>query len=250
MNNYIRNNGDNNNEIIKKCTKIIITGSVGVGKTTIISYLKQLFNNRNIPFITIPEYIDGDGERGKRMLDDYLNNRICAFDFQYYILNFYDRYLNNLIIGENTIMIFERLPEDSVTCFANYANKRGLMSDDQLYKLFKYSQEITQIYNLPSYFQIHNNKDIFISIIKSDDSFDIANQIINKCLSYDYKLYLICLYNTSNECLERIHKRGIESEINSYDIHTIERFNKHYTNLFTLFINNESLRYCEIGKLL
>ena len=122
--------------------------------------------------------------------------------------------------------------------------------DNELYKLFKYSQEIANNYNLPSYFTIHDNKNINISIIKSDDSREISTQIMDKYLTSDYNLYLVCLYNTADECLKRIHKRGIQSEINSYDIEVIKRFNKHYTNLYSLFINNESLRYCDIGKLL
>lgn len=250
MNNYTRDNRNDNANVIKTCKKIVITGGVGVGKTTTINHTKHLLDSVNIKCIVIPEYIDGDKHNGKRMLDDYLNKRISAFDFQYYILNYYDRYLNSLHIDKDTIMLFERLPDDSITCFANRENKKGLLKDSELYTLFTYASDINEFYGIPSYFTLHDNKNVNISIIKSDNSHSIAERIVNKCLTLEYNLFVVCLYNTPEECLRRIHKRGIQSEINSYDINTVKEFNRHYTNLYSLFMNNETLRFCDIGKLL
>lgn len=250
MNNYTRDNRNDNADIIKTCKKIVITGGVGVGKTTTINHIKRLLDGVNIKYINVPEYIDGDKHNGKRMLEDYLNKRMSAFDFQYYILNYYDRYLNSLHIDENTIMLFERLPDDSITCFANRENKKGLLKDSELYTLYTYASDINEFYGIPSYFTLRDDKNVNISIIKSDNSHNIAEQIINKCLSLEYNLFVVCLYNTPEECLRRIHKRGIQSEINCYDINTVKEFNIHYTNLYSLFMNNEFLRFCDIGKLL
>ena len=92
MNNYTRDTNSRSFEVIKKCKKVVITGGVGVGKTTTIDYIKQIFNKENTKYVNIPEYIDGDGANGKHMLEEYLNKHLSAFDFQYYILNYYDRY--------------------------------------------------------------------------------------------------------------------------------------------------------------
>ena len=40
--------------------KLIITGGVGVGKTTTINAMCELLTKNNIKYIVIPEYIDGD----------------------------------------------------------------------------------------------------------------------------------------------------------------------------------------------
>lgn len=251
MNNLHLNTNERTCDIIKKCKKIVITGGVGVGKSTTIKHLKEIFECTNIHYIIIPEYINGDGDNGVEMLNRYLNHDIDSFTFQYYILTFYDRYLNNLQPTEDTVLIFERLPDDSITCFANKANKNKELTNEDLFQLFKYSQEITKRYNLPSYFTMDNNQTTNISIIKSDDTRKIASQVYDMYVSSNkHDLYLICLYNTSEECMKRIHKRGIPSEIQHYSLNEIKQFNRHYTKLYTLFMTGETLRYCDIGKLL
>ena len=43
MNNYTRDTNSRSFEVIKRCKKIVITGGVGVGKTTTIDYIKQIY---------------------------------------------------------------------------------------------------------------------------------------------------------------------------------------------------------------
>ena len=252
MNNSAYVRSTHSKDVIKNCKKIIITGGVGVGKTTTISALQQIFMNHNIKTIFVPEYIHGDVQNGEKMLNNFLNGLLDTFAFQYYILTYYDRYLDNLAIDdENTVLLFERIPDDSITCFANRSNKSGELSNEQLYTLYKYAIDIEQTYNIPSYFNIDINDTIDIIMIKSDNTYANAKHVFNKCVNNNKKLlYLVCLYNTSEECLRRVHKRGIQSEIAHYTINEIRQFNKHYTNLYSLFISGEKLRFCSIGKLL
>ena len=250
MNNHTFSSISNNAENIKKCKKIVITGGVGVGKTTTIEGLKQMLNAENIPFKVVPEYLQGD-IHGREMLDGCLNKTISTFDFQYYILNFYDIFLENLDVVPEMVLIFERIPDDSVTCFANKANKDGKITNSQLFTLYEYSVEIATKYNLPSYFTINSNNENSFSIVKSDDTEKIVSQVFHDIVKNDNKkISLICLYNTPEECFARIHKRGIISEIENYKLEDVRIFNKHYTKLYGHFMNGDVLRFCDIGRLM
>lgn len=247
-------------EYFKRCNKLVITGGVGVGKTTTINILCSMLKSNNIKYVKIPEFIDGD-VNGQQMLNDFLTGVIDVFTFQYYVLLYYDRYLSNLVIDDtDTLLIFERLPDDSVTCFSNRANKEGKITNEQLFNLYKYSMEINDKYNLPTYFNKicneHNIQHSYIHLlIKTDDKNKVANQIYDevtssKALKHKTNLFIIGLYNTPEECYKRINKRGIQCEIDAYTIKTVEEFNKHYTNLYMLFMSGKTLRYCEMGNLI
>ena len=249
MNNYAFNPVSNNAEVIKKCKKIVITGGVGVGKTTSINRLAEILTSENIPFKVVPEYLQGD-IHGIEMLNGFLNKTIPSFDFQYYILNFYDRFLENLEVVPETILIFERIPDDSITCFANKWNKSGQITNTELIELYNYSAEIATKYNLPSYFTINSNNENSFSIVKSDNTETIVSQVFHDIIKNGNKnISLICLYNTPEECFRRIHKRGITSEIEHYTLEDVQTFNKHYTQLYAHFMSGDVLRFCDIGRL-
>lgn len=245
----------NSIEIIKNCNKIVITGGVGVGKTTTINLLKELLEKNGIKCVSIPEYLDAS-EEGRNMLMKYSHHEISAYDFQSYIVNYFNDYLTSLNLEGNELMIFERVPDDTITCFSNMWNKQGLLTDDQLYKLYKESLIIGNKFNLPSYFVSESCEDIIHMLLNTNSSEYVARQIYNEIINRNLteeqkgKSIIIGLYNTPQTCLERIIKRGRKEEIETYTLETIKQFNKHYTAIYEMFMNGGRLRFCDIGKLI
>ena len=245
-NRYVRTTyNERNIERVKKCKKLVITGSVGVGKTTTINMLKHSLTAKGIPYEVVPEYLDGD-PNGARYLNEFLNHEMDAFSFEYYILTFFDSYLNNLEVEDNTLILLERLPDDVVICFANRMNKNKLMTDDNLYKLFKYCKDINERYGLPTYFKVNVDNSINYSILKSDSTAKVVESILKTKFENNF---IVCLFNTNDECLQRIRRRGRAGEEN-YSMDDVNDFNNHYAKLYSMFISGRTLRYCDIGKLL
>ena len=230
-------------------TKLIITGGVGVGKTTTINSVCQALTNKGVKYIVVPEYIDGD-ENGNNMLDKFINHDITAFEFQYYILQYFDDYLSKLKIAGDEILIFERLPDDSVTCFANINVKNKLISEEEFKVLYTTCVNLDKKYNLPSYFTNFSNNDLlFCKTFRTGDN---VNEIISR-LNYSIKNnknLLVGLYNSNDECLLRIRQRNRPSEVKSYTIDVVNRFNTHYEIIYNILRNNRHLEYEDLHSLI
>lgn len=238
---------------IKNYNKIVITGGVGVGKTTTINHLKNILTENKIKFVSIPEYLDAS-PIGADMLNNYLQGKISAFEFQEYIINYFDKYLSSIELTGDEIILFERVPDDTVTCFANIWNKQGKLSDLELFTLYQQTKALNEKYNLPSYFKESNNNDLIHMLMNTADTKKTALRIFEEIKNENYstkqnKTIIIGLYNTPTECLERVKNRGRDEETKNYTIETIKEFNKHYTNIYNKFMNGERLRYSEIGSL-
>ena len=93
-------------QIVNQCKKIVITGPVGVGKTTIINNLCSHLSSHNVNYKIIPEYIDVLPDASEK-LAKYLRNEVTSLEFQTYVTTYYDMYLSNLTdIDAETILIF------------------------------------------------------------------------------------------------------------------------------------------------
>lgn len=223
-------------------TKLIITGGVGVGKTTAISNICNTLTNNGLKYKIIPEFIDGD-ENGIKMLDKSINHEISAYEFQLYILQYFDKYLGNLKVDDNEILIFERLPDDSVTCFVNIDVKKGLITNDEFKKLFDICINIDKKYNLPSYFtEFMNNDLLFCKSIDKNTTTDIIYTQLKESIK-KHKNLLVGLYNTNEECLKRIRMRNRKSEVDTYNGETINIFNKHYERIYKLLGQKQILTF-------
>lgn len=235
-------------DAVRNCPKVVITGGVGVGKTTVINKLAKLLKEAGIPFEIIPEFLDAS-ELGLKMLNDYLAHKISAVEFQSFIINHFKSFLSTMKLKGNELLIFERVPDDTVTCFSNLWNKQRLLSDDDLFKLYKESVELDIKFNLPSYFQSVNNKDNIHLLLNTNDTTKVAEQIFKE-FSTISKSVIIGLYNSPSECLNRIYSRNRTSEVESYTIETVKEFNRHYINIYNMLMNGELLRFCDIGGLI
>lgn len=230
-------------------TKLIITGGVGVGKTTAISNICDILNNNGVKYKIVPEFIDGD-EDGNTMLNKFINSEISAYEFQLYILQYFDKYLSNLVIDKNEILIFERLPDDSVSCFVNIDVKKGLITHDEFKQLFDICVNLDKKYNLPSYFTDFANNDLLFC--KSIDKITTANDIYNQLIKSieNNKNLLVGLYNSNEECLNRIRIRNRQAEVDTYNNDTVNIFNKHYERIYERLKQKQILQFKDLQSLI
>lgn len=230
---------------LQECLKVVITGGVGVGKTTLINRIYE--TNKYYNIIRIPEYIVGH-KLGMRYLSDYLNKKISAYSFQHFILQYFDEFIPKIFnekyeASKKNVLLFERVPDDTITCFVNNQYKNNLLTHDEFYKLFSYSIEINKKYNLPTYFDYLNN---FI-LLKSDDVAYNTDIVLNRF--NDLSNLLVGLYNTPKICYNRMLQRGREAEKDNYTIQDIESFNNSYNKLYEMFMNGKRLKLSTIGML-
>ena len=92
---------------------IALNGPVGVGKTTLLNEFKTYLHNCYI----VPEYIDvlNDAETN---LSNYLNGLMPAFDFQNYILDYFETVANQLKNSSYDYIFVERTPVEGILYFA------------------------------------------------------------------------------------------------------------------------------------
>lgn len=216
-------------QIIKHCKKVVITGPVGVGKTTIIRNLCARLEQNCIKYHLIPEYIDALPNANEK-LEKYLRDEIHSIDFQTYVITYYDHYIRNNLkdINQDTVLIFERVPDDALYCFSYLDYQKGRLTFEEYQKLVDLTNEINQKYNLPSY----TNKDCNCLIIKSNDS-EINSNLVNELIlsSSQFKNNIIGLFNDVKTCMERIQRRNRPGE--NYNIESVILFNNRYKEIYS-----------------
>lgn len=231
-------------EVIRNMKKVVVTGGVAVGKSSIIKQLKQHLDEQHIPYIIIPEYIDVLEDAGE-MLQKYLRKEMKAIDFQWYVTKYYENYIMSLPLNGDELLIFERVLDDAVICFANNDNKNDEISTEDLLKLYNYARDIDSKYNFPTYFDLQNTT--FITIKTNDKNIDgnIINNIINNS---EYQKTIIGLFNSAEECYQRMLSRNRPGESNAYTISSINSFNTHYMKLYQSLMVGEKIRFVSLGK--
>jgi deoxyadenosine/deoxycytidine kinase len=231
---------------VKSCRKVIITGGVAVGKSSIVSVVCEELTRSNTNWKFIPEYIDAE-EDGLEMLNKYLRGDITVYEFQNYVINFYEWYLNEITLRGDEILIFERSVDDSVTCFSNMDNKKGKLNTEDFLKLYEEAKRIDVEYNIPSY--LLSNDFVFIPIKTVDIQRDgklIAEIVKNRI---DENI-VIGLYNSDEQCYKRMCERDRPGEKDSYTRESISNFNYHYKQLYKELMVGEEIRFASLGKLI
>ena len=217
-----------------------ITGPIGVGKSTIIESIKSHFEN----VIHIPEYINGD-KNGIVMLNKFINKEITIFEFQKYILDYYKDYKINL--RNNSICIYERIPDDSIFVFSNYQYKIGTIDKIKMYDLYAYAQYINSIKNAINY----RTNNINCSVVKNDDYEKCINEIISiveNDIKNNIRNRIIILDIDFNTTIERINKRSREGE-NNYDVKYLKDIYIIYKNLIDLKSKGKIINFDNINLL-
>ena len=206
---------------------IFITGGVGVGKSTLITNLKQSIPKEER--IVIKEYIDFEPELGKKMLEETLQQKGNIYDFQLFILDFFDRQLQK--IGNKKYIIFERSPYDSVIIFSTEAYLQGRMSKEQLDQLKQHVENICKKYHIPPFEECIFNR---IDSCQYDVQHlyhhvkCLVDESRKKELNVCFFLYCSDPYKQK----ENIEKRGRPEERN-YDMNYMININQKYESIFS-----------------
>lgn len=251
----------NNNtiEMFKKCLiqenkvklnryNLVITGTVGSGKSTLCESLAYVLNICGVKTNNFPEFLFIDNELSKSILKKRICGEISTSTFQSYVL---DNWEKILIKNQNKdgLNLFERCVDDSIICFCNIANKCGDLTEIQLLSLFERLKLINQKYSTPSYF----DKNIHFTEIRSSDlNFNLMQilDIINSDMKTNTTMRIIGLSVSDYDSKARIQSRARDGE-DEYSMNTIKLFNLHYKKLFKHLEKHKSFnRFVDIGKLL
>lgn len=235
-------------DIFTNCQKIFISGSVGVGKTTFIqTFTHNIKASGNTNVHVIPEYIDGD-PNGNDMLQNYLNHTISAYEFQNYVVTFYDKYIMSMIdnVKQGDVIVFERLPDESIAIFANIARKRGYMTEQEFDRLYYKVIEIDTKFGIPSIFNNRLYPYVF-SCIKTLSDCDLTRSVLAMQVECNCNL-IVGLYNTTDMCYKRVIKRNRDSEA-SYTYADIELFVELYLKIYNKILCNQDLLLKDVKQL-
>lgn len=231
------------NILENKCIRfnLILSGNIGVGKTTILNKLKQLFiNNDNTKFFN--EFIHND-ELALKLLKKRLNGEISAFTLQNYI---YDKWLYNTADKPFKILnIYERFLSESSFCFIDN------LSPEEVNFMKKREAEIVKISDIPS---VYNSEPLHVAEIWTTRSENTAADNLPEFRNVSeiiYEIYtiikddikkaesvpafrfdrVIYLKTDPAKELNNIQNRGRDGEEN-YDENYIKTMNNRYEMLF------------------
>jgi len=226
---------------------VVLTGAVGVGKTTLCEAIKQYYIDSTVNVTFIPEYLAHP--QGLSLLNEYLTKKITNVTFQNFIMDYYDQTLSKLVNVPDTIniRIFERTPDDSLLLFANLANLNDEFDDLALLNLYDRVNDINEKYSIPSIIS-HNTK---ISKIITDSLTKNVSEIIN-IIDADVKESnnrIIFLFNDVDTVEKRIRSRNREGE-STYTKDTIKMFCDYYKNIYEYISLNNHIRFVDLGRFL
>lgn len=187
---------------------ITFDGCVGVGKTTIIlKLLHRLIEKYNYSCIVIHEYIDvlHDAEQ---MLSDYLNNTISSYQFQNYILDYYDQQAKQVKDENVDFVLVERSPVEGIINFAKLDLLNNRLTNEE------YKQLLTKAESIDFYPNI--TYDNSFTIDTSQFTIPYTINIIDDLITRFPFFHIIRLRANSSTIKERIIKRGRECEVKHY----------------------------------
>lgn len=233
-------------EKIRACKKVIIAGGVAVGKSSIISSVSRYLDTQGVKWIYVPEYIDVK-EDGLEQLNKYLRGEITVYEFQKYVIEYYDEYLSQLKVDGDEVLIFERGIDDAITCFSNLDYASGKLTIEELCKLYELVKSYDVKFNVPSYFTTSDR--IFLPV-KTEDSTRDGNIIGSVICNRTSDNIIIGLYNFDEVCYQRMLHRNRPGEKEAYTPEIISKFNYTYSKLYQVLMSNGKIDFISLGKLL
>lgn len=232
---------------------IVVTGTIGVGKSTVINYLRQLLSDLSyIHCSVVNEYIVEKYNSipvGEIMLNMFMQNKLSSFTFQNYIIDWWDKQYKWLdsqsyvIANSNQnkyklwVKIFERLPYDNINCFAKYAVLSNNLSQREFDALNNRYQSVLGQYQPIDYSNSYNvtrvNDDsrITAEAIKSDVMYYLGHINSSSFNSITTRTYNLLSSNYTNLVRANIDSRQRESD-NLYTNDDLGYIVNYYNNLF------------------
>jgi hypothetical protein len=227
---------------------LVITGPVGIGKSTRCDYISSLLTSIAVPVSAFPEYLLGDhSHMSEQLLVEKIEGGISDQTFQSYVLDQWINIAKSKNIRE-TFNIYERCVDDSILCFCNISNEKGELTDLALQNLYNEARNISRVYGLPSYFDADMQFKLIKSKNKVSDTSRIIDIVANDLRTGIHKRIIgLSLDNIS--CFERVRERNRDGE-NKYTLNLISKFVDHYKKLYELLQEGRLKRFLDMGKLL
>ena len=174
-----------------------IYGAVGCGKSTLLEEIKSRIPNSYV----IPEYIDALDD-AENKLKAYLEGSMPAYDFQQYILDYFESVSEQLKNSYYDFVFVERLPVEGIQFFAKLDLMNNKLTNEQYETLLNRAKSLT-FYPDPS-----KEKSI---TIKTDllSPFQISQMALN----HIQDVSIIKLKASLDTIKERIIKRGRSCEL-------------------------------------
>lgn len=171
---------------------LIITGSIGMGKSTLLESIHNCLNYNNINHYSFPEFVMTNYSNiniSETLLEMKLKGILSGITTQNYILDIweynlkkYEIYKNK--ISKNNIVLWDRTPEDVgifTKALINYEkykniklNNHAINSDENEFNTQCYnniidrSDKIMEKYNIKKYSIEDNNKPCYVSMIRGN----------------------------------------------------------------------------------
>lgn len=242
---------------------LIITGSIGMGKSTLLESIHNCLNYNNINHYSFPEFVMTNYSNiniSETLLEMKLKGILSGITTQNFILdiweynlNKYEMYKNK--VSRNNIVLWDRTPEDVgifTKALINYEkykniklNNHTINSDENEFTNLCYnniidrSDKIMEKYNIKKYSLEDNDKPCYITMIRSNidlmllSVLNIIKDDIEKGLCNNR---IIHLKTDRLDQHKNIQNRNRGGEDNYYDKPLINNDNE-YTLID--FINNE-----------
>ena len=171
---------------------LIITGSIGMGKSTLLESIHNCLNYNNINHYSFPEFVMTNYSNiniSETLLEMKLKGILSGITTQNYILDIWEYNLNKYEVyknkvSRNNIVLWDRTPEDVgifTKALINYEkykniklNNHALNSDENEFNTQCYnniidrSDKIMEKYNIKKYSLEDNNKPCYVSMIRSN----------------------------------------------------------------------------------
>lgn len=238
-----------------KSYSLVITGTIGSGKSTMCEILMTLIN-KILPDMSInvfPEFNCSPGTLGGTLLMNKLNGTLSSNTFQSFIL---DTWENNLRTSHqrsshgSSFKLYERCIDDSILCFCNIDNQNGQLDDESFNALYHRAISLNEKYNVPS---IMGRSEHHFTRILSGDINTNLNQIldiIQKDLSRNVNNRIIGLTVSDYESKTRVIRRNRNGE-DAYTDTAIAMYNNVYNSLYDILDKHKTIkRIADMGKLL
>lgn len=242
---------------------LIITGSIGMGKSTLLESIHNCLNYNNINHYSFPEFVMTNYSNiniSETLLEMKLKGIISGITTQNYILdiweynlNKYEMYKNK--VSRNNIILWDRTPEDVgifTKALINYEkykniklNNHAINSDENEFNTQCYnniidrSDKIMEKYNIKKYSIEDNNKPCYVSMIRGNIDLmllSVLNIIKDDIEKNLYNNRIIHLKTDRLDQHKNIQNRNRGGEDNYYDKPLIDSDNE-YTLID--FINDE-----------
>lgn len=200
--------------------KIIISGAVGAGKSTLMHALNQYFTKHNKKVFMVDEYIST--KLGEDLLISKINGSVRSQVLQAYILSYWEQISKNES-PDVDYQLFERDPVDSVTMFAmkdyitNPQSRKDFLVNEAIGLLYQWASELNKDLGLenPEKFTID------VDNMSVDDEIDAVEHILHQCKTGVVK---ITLNASPDTLLQRIKIRN-RYDSSYYSKDDVEFFN-------------------------